>query len=509
MKLFRTKSSLLLLLSVFTYMCIVISIPFMKIVNERSRIWKDYYILLVKGENDTIARLETALSRRGFSFISAENTTVPFFDYSGIKRVPVNDIQTRYLSFDPRISDYARNVSSYFISSMEDKDCRIIYVESNDSPLRFALKIEGLSEWSREKVSIADFNWTGMVITLVIFLLVVGFFVSWTELPKVIPILMAVPWIEFLVLGADFGAAGPLLLYAAIMTSLEYIKPPFLERLQGGAGLKVLPVWIGSMLVLSLVVSLAMTAGVSGWGYTLRVFGYGILGSCLIAAAYGALTHMTTERMEHDRFIPVSIIAGTVHAERTRDRHRIGILAALVLSSYILPGLVEPGTGCPVPVPVRYEQAPDFSWDSLAVLSERKEETGSLPDLSDYLAHMAYQEGFLYNRDYTFPGRNETIRVNRFVQQSGEIFSRSDCVKQFTDTWYEDIMTDASKDGITALLLAQEYPAGVVTCKIKKQTLVPSDAREQLLVGLIALSPFTVQDAVSRGLVQHTAKDVR
>ncbi len=509
MKLFRTKSSVLLLLSLFTYLGMVVSIPFMKVVNERSRIWEDYYMLLVKGENDTTDRLETALSRQGFSFISAENTTVPFFDYSGIKPVPLNDIQTRYLSFDPRISDYARNVSSYFMSSTGGKDCRIIYVKSDDSPLRFALEIEGLSEWSSEGVSIADFNWTGMVITLVIFLVLVAFFVSWTELPKVIPILIAVPWIEFLVLGADFGAVGPILLYGAIMTSFEYIKPSFLERQQGGARLQALPVWIGSMLVLSLVVSLAMTAGVSGWGYTLRVFGYGILGSCLIAAAYGALTHMTTERMEHDRFIPVPIIAGTVHAERTRDRRRIGILAALVLSSYILPGIPESDTGYPVPVPVRYKHAPDFSWDSLAVLSERKDNTGSLPDLSDYLTHMAYQEGFLYNRDYTFPERNETIQVNRFVRKSGEIFSRSDCVKQFTDTWYEDIMANASKDGITALLLAQEYPTGVVTCKIKKRTLVPSNAREQLLVGLIALSPFTVQDVVSRGLVQYTAKDVK
>lgn len=507
MKSLRLNIHAVFLLGLLLYLLVLLFIPFIRVVNERNRIWKGYYMILVP-DSAAGEDIRSDLSRAGFSFISEGNTTVPFFDYSGIRQIPLRDVPAVFLSVDPRLSEYAEDLSAYFRTSDGSIKRDIIYVRSEESPLLFALRAGGLLKRGEERGFIVDYNWRGTLITLAVFFAVVIFFVSLTTLPRILPILAALPWIEFFIVGADYGGAGPILLYAAVVTAMEYLHQPFLEYLQEGKFRRIPLVWAALMIGAVTALSLTMTAAVSGRRYALLFTLFTLLASGLLAAGSGALLQISRRRMEHRAFLPITILSSPPRSERIAGRRRIMILAALVLVSYAVPGITESGQGYPVPVPVRLQDAPDFSWESLAALSGR-EDSGSLPDLADYLTHMACQEGFLYGREALFPRPNESIEVLRFLERDGEIFPRSDRVKQFTDLWYEDIMADASKQGITALLLDQDYPAGVTTCRIKTQASFPGSSREQLLVGLIALSPFSVQSTLTRRPAQHSAGDFK
>jgi len=371
-------------------------------------------------------------------------------------------------------------------------------VESGSSPLMFAQNMRSLLGRGRDRWFIADYNWPATICTICLFIAMAACFVLWTSLPKILPVLIAVPWIEFLILGADTGGFGPLLLYAAVVTVVEHLRPPVLEHLAGGIVRTSLWVWTAAVIGLSLVVSVSATAAVSGGGYSVAFNGFTLLAAFGLGGGYAACLFLKERGREHGLFIPVTILHTAGRVEKRQSWLRLTVITMILGVAVLLPAMRNGGGGYPIPMPVRYKDVQTFSWQDIAALHGRKE-PGSLPDLSDYLTHMAYQEGFMYNREYAFPRMNESITVKRFLEQDEAIFSESDCVKQFTDTWYEDIMANASTHGITGLLLKQDSPSGVMTCEIKKRALIPIHTREQLLVGLIALTPYTIDNAITRG----------
>ncbi|MGC9313063.1 MAG: hypothetical protein ACP5IA_10265, partial [Sediminispirochaetaceae bacterium] len=99
-------------------------------------------------------------------------------------------------------------------------------------------------------------------------------------------------------------------------------------------------------------------------------------------------------------------------------------------------------------------------WESLRRFSEeQQEEPGDyLPDIADYVTHRAYQEGFLYGREYRFPDQDERIVLKVYEKQGLKVFGKDRVFKMFTEEWYEDIISDASQSGVSRLLCAQGEP---------------------------------------------------
>jgi hypothetical protein len=84
-----------------------------------------------------------------------------------------------------------------------------------------------------------------------------------------------------------------------------------------------------------------------------------------------------------------------------------------------------------------------------------------LPSIADYVAHRAFQAGYIYGRDYTFPLPGERVTITGYKRRGIEVKAEERVMEMFTDQWYEDIIGEAKKSGVTRLLLSQKGPTRV------------------------------------------------
>jgi hypothetical protein len=125
-----------------------------------------------------------------------------------------------------------------------------------------------------------------------------------------------------------------------------------------------------------------------------------------------------------------------------------------------------PGGAVPRPVPTA-SRRPRLEYGELErIWAERGlRASGSekrLPDLADYLAHRAYQEGLLYGREYEFPRRDETVELTRFRHEpDGSYSSFTEPVLTYDGAWVDQSLREAPP-GITRVLVGIGYATGVV-----------------------------------------------
>ncbi|MBN2051017.1 MAG: hypothetical protein JW760_11265 [Spirochaetales bacterium] len=483
----RKKVIALGLTGILFFLLFLFLIPFLDPLHQSSQVWKGYYMLLLSPRSP--GNVEGALSEAGFSCVSRENTSLPFSDYTGMIDVPLKDLDLRFLPIDPRVKDYAKNVGSYFTSAAEGETREIMYIESNDSPWIFSRKVKQALGSEKDAWIIADYSRRGTILMLCLYGLMVVFFFFRTKLPKPLPFVMALPGALLIFLGTGQGGFSPILLYCAFITAMEYSKPVVVQQIAGEPFRPGFWLLIGCMLLLSIIVSLVLSTGDGGRVYAWSTVGILSLAFLSLGLSYGTFLMIKYGAMEHRLFVPLLIFEGPERNYEKGAGGKIVIIAALLALSLVIPRIPDGREGFPVPEPVSCPGVEDFSWQSLLVL-EKQDNRGTLPDLTDYLTHLAYQEGFMYNRQYTFPEPGEEVTLTRYIRDGDSIFSTAECVKQFTEHWYEDIMFQASENGITRVLLKQEHPSGVTIREIKKLSLVPQTVREQLLIGVIAFSPF-------------------
>jgi hypothetical protein len=135
-----------------------------------------------------------------------------------------------------------------------------------------------------------------------------------------------------------------------------------------------------------------------------------------------------------------------------------GIFLLLVLPP--LADLLAPRGGAAFPRPVPVEGVADYSYPSLELLWSSGPDL--LPDVSDYLAHRAYQEGLTYGRSYGFPAPDERVRLSRYRANDDGTYSQfSEEVLVFDDAWIQQTLQDAPL-GIGRLLVTRIAPSGVV-----------------------------------------------
>jgi hypothetical protein len=181
-------------------------------------------------------------------------------------------------------------------------------------------------------------------------------------------------------------------------------------------------------------------------------------------------------RQQHRLFYPVTL--GTVRSRGTSGRMLVKGAAPALLLLLALPFGFELLDGraqevkMPVPEYLSAESRGKLDFSSLSSAASRRrpgstDGTEELPTLVDYVAHMAYQEGYLYGRDYGFPFPGERITLPRYDGTGMEVQRREKVVKLFTDEWYEDIISQARLDGIEGLLYEQRAPVRVSSTLIE------------------------------------------
>jgi len=185
-----------------------------------------------------------------------------------------------------------------------------------------------------------------------------------------------------------------------------------------------------------------------------------IAGCLSVRAAAAILARPAVRDEEHRAFRPVPILVKP-RFRSTNSRERlvavVAVAGILVLAPLIDRVLTTRSVDRPVP---HAEQSGPVSFETLRNVAASRV-SGSLPDLSDYLAHRAYQESFAYGGTYQFPDPDQPVMLERFrLGEDGAFTSFSEPVLQFDDQWLQAALTDPPP-GIVSLLATRDYPSGV------------------------------------------------
>jgi hypothetical protein len=185
-----------------------------------------------------------------------------------------------------------------------------------------------------------------------------------------------------------------------------------------------------------------------------------LAGSVAGTAAVVGLTPRDRDA-DHRPFLPLSILSARLPTVIGRSWFLLSLaLLPILLVTPLLLDAAMPGSGVR-PVPDSIADGRAFGFDSLhEIWLDRRDD--ALPDLSAYLAHRAYQQGFVYGRAFGFPARDEQVSIARYREETDGLYSEyHETMIAFDDPWIEHVLSDVPA-GITSMLVGIGYPAGVV-----------------------------------------------
>ncbi|MBI9103457.1 MAG: hypothetical protein JEY99_13650 [Spirochaetales bacterium] len=430
------------------------------------QIWKGYYTLLIR--TDATFDAENILKQEGFEVVSLSNQMVDFFDYCGMRSIPLMDIEEHLDKLDPRIDPFMKKLPGFFSTRYMDADWDIIYLSSDQSVNQITGDLESIfpvntsSEWILADEKTKSNPWIPILFGL--FFLVMAVFMGksvWRIL------FFALPWIGIF-------QGGNLALFIAggfLAVSLFFIRNRGLkiwkEHLEYPITRYLIKEKLRFPLILFLGTLIITLIWIGRMGLGNRAFLY------LISGALGQISaelmelfyeYLKVKRRDHKLFVPIFILKKP--GRKVSGGELLApILPAMVLAAaLILPLDVEEITA-PVPAPVFLSNGEEFvgyDADGLKRLENSREES-QYPDLADYIAHEAFQEVFFFGGSYGFPNTGDRIEQEVILVEKGEVQKDLVVIKEFTDQWYIDILSLEKKEGVVAILLNQEAPCRIET----------------------------------------------
>ncbi|MFW6293256.1 MAG: hypothetical protein ACOC7V_13155 [Spirochaetota bacterium] len=412
--------------------------------------------------------------------ITPENTEVLVSRFGSIDSVPLSVALATLDPLDPRRDPWIEGLGAYFSFSGRNA----VYVRFNlpagrvDRLVRTTLGPDsGIAEWSPLR--------TGGALLVFAVLAALALYFAGRERLRLVPAIL--PWVPAIApLGLVAAAvAGVSVMYLG-WTSEEVGRVSTLRRQHGStvrSALGLRAIGLAVVVVLSLV-------------YAGRLLGWRSLGPLLIAlsgASLGSLVTATRFRRpldtEHRPFVPVSILKARVDAIIGRNWSRLGLVALPVL--LFLPPFVDAlvsGRGAPRPVPVHAERRA-LTYEGIRDVWTHSSDV-NLPDIADYLAHRAYQEGLAFGRQYGFPDPDEVVALSRYREESdGSYSSFAETVLTFDQAWVEGALRDAPV-GLTSVLVDLGFAAGVVLAPVDAIYSGYSRFLQHLSYVVLVLAPF-------------------
>lgn len=298
---------------------------------------------------------------------------------------------------------------------------------------------------------------------------------------------IAAPFLPAVVTAGLPGAAASGAIVLLVAWSAEQIAR---ERLSGrrstGAAARIVRVRL-VVTVAAFVLSLVYLGRIAG---AQRVLPFAVAAAGAAAGLVAVLVRSAGRSdSEHRPFVPVSIIGGSVSEVVGRSWARLALpaLALLLVVPPLLDAIVPGGAGArPVAQPVR---GGGLGSDALRSLWHG-EERRSLPDLADYLAHRAFQEGLVYGRSHGFPETDETVEITRFREQpDGSYSSYREAVLVYDDEWVSQALESAPR-GIARMLIDLGSAAGVVLSPSDTIYSGYSQFLQHLAYVVLVLAPF-------------------
>lgn len=447
------------------------------------RLWNDYYMVGIPE-----GRCEAVLTSGYFSdleTVSSYNTNFSYNDFGTMDSLALNEIESRFVEGDPRVDQLMSSASKYFHTFTEEgHPIELIYVKSSRPSLRFYFNARlsygsQVSEWI-----FPDFNLRYRIAAVLLFSVCWFFGVRILSGMRILAFFAGLPWMAVIIMSSPDLLASSVLNYIVFILAVKEIYPDLIFFLNYRE-IRLSP----NSIFFAASFAAALVASIIGhfiYGIAQPPLLTSISAELILTAVYYSLKGERVRRQEHKLFIPIKI-ADT--GKPAKGGRKLPVYAAAFAAVILLPLFalfVTEESRAVVPVPHQAGAIDSWSWENLGYLDQFPEE---LPDVSDLLKHEAFQQGFMYGRDYAFPYEGEKLTVSRYVTENNEIVYKEISVQEFTENWYLSIIKRGKGTGLSKLLLSRNTPVGV---SLKSSfSIVPAySPLGHLIISLSALLPI-------------------
>ncbi len=441
-----------------------------------SRIFKGYYTVLIKLKSSDQAGIKEILKDNLFKkAISRYSALVSFNDYTGGERITLNKIKKRLDPLDPRYDSYLKRLNSYFYAKSGGIHWQIVYVPSARNPISMYMALNTFFNPVHVKWKLAGFSLSSGVINLVLSVLFMYLILIYVDFKnKIVKAFLAfgfIPWIMNILP----GGLGDIILFFPVFYSwsiiLKNIESLMLNSYRFNWDNKDkndLPFYVVRFLAAGIVPSLFLLVTGSDSALVIRTLTAVVYEMILTAILIRAL-FLRIKYVEYNIFEPVPILKSF---HRWRDlwnlhlslkKIKIILLTSLVIFTPIVFTVVNSINSTALPQPVKVKNiGKKFSWQNLEMLS-RNASGDEFPNISGYIIHRAFQEGFPFGMKYRFPGENENLYVKEYTYNkvTGRVMESLRRVKRYDSTWLKSVFLSIPETSIAGMLFRQKEPVGI------------------------------------------------
>lgn len=412
--------------------------------------WGHYYSVFT----DDVSSLETLFIEKKIPFLSSNESSVLFNDISSMKSLSLKDIPNRFNPIDPRLDPYMEKVDQLFGAEYNGEDYSIIYVEKKGISLwGLYLKLLRSVPPKRSFWSISGFEPLKRILPLCFFILFYGILFGFSRGSRWTNSAAMLGWIPLIYL------FGYLPLFLAIVYFYFIVKNRSILSL--------------SSLVIVTIVFLYSTQNLNNEFLSFFLLGLFSLSLLITRETYSLakrgsgnfvrprrIQKIAFRKPEHELFSPVQIINPSVK-NQIPESGGSAYLMPLVICCIVLTGLFFSfQTSSPsyyVPLPV---ELAGLQWDLPD--TEKTIVRDALLTPADYITHLAFQEGFLYGADWTYPHRDAPLLYPVFSKAEKKISKNYEIIADYSDEWFEERIQVLGNDNPATILFSTDHPGYVI-----------------------------------------------
>jgi hypothetical protein len=448
------------------------------------REWSPYEVVLTTlGASDAEARLRQAGAEE---VITRKNTEVLVTRFNRVEAVSL-ETALKLDDLDPRKDPYISGLESFF--------------DTGKTGLSMVLVKAGGTRFSVSRLvsrslgggsSVAGFSPVSKIVPAAVFVCAIGLSILVSRRLLVFCLAAAAAWIPSVTahgFPAAVAASVVVLTWSACAEDITAAASDLLARRSMASGRLPSAVWPFFAAACSVLTVLF----VSGPEATLTVL-VALVGLSMVTVAVAIFGTHPRAATDHDLFLPISLFTGAVGvspglvAAWRRPAVLLVFATVLLFAPPLVDRVAHPGD---VLVP---RQGPtvsgQISYESVSVLHDAVSD--DLVDISDYLAHRAYQQTLAYGREYRLPEYGETVTLTRFREtESGSYVGYSEDVVVFDEAWLAESLSSPPY-GISSLLVSLGQTAGVVASLERGLYSGYSQILTHMIYVVLALGPAAV-----------------
>ncbi|HAK46888.1 MAG TPA: hypothetical protein DCO79_13345 [Spirochaeta sp.] len=452
---------------------------------DNDRLWDNYYIIAVP-EGDA----ELILQKEFFGdadILSYYNTSIRYNDFAEMKSVPLSQIKDRFVEGDPRIDPFIEGAVDYFFSTDENAAVReLIYVGSSKSVWDFYFQTRRAAGAEVDNWIFPDFSIRNRLTTLALFIVCWLFGIWLLSGMRIVAAAAGLPWIISVVVNGAGLLPAAVSVYIISILVIRETYPAVLyylnyRKIRVRLSIYLYAAAFAAAFIGSLVLSLGRNLPAA------PIIISTAAGFTCVFIYYSLKSHLV-RMQEHRLFFPVSISskAGTEISGNKIPEIAAAAAAVILLPMFVL--FYQQNIPVEVPVPQKpVESFSSWTWESLEFIDKSYD---GLVNAADLLTHAAYQEGFMYDREWRFPVQDEKLLVGGYVAVNNKIEFKETCIQQFTENWYTSIIKPELNTGLTALLLSQQSPGGIILKSDISEASSSFKPVNHVFISLLAILPL-------------------